>query len=103
MEKQIVIKFVPKAKIWPLFGYYDHDTNTIHIMEGLSKPETASLLVHEWRHSFNKSNESFWCKEGKSILSSIIDPPIGTVIIILKSLLSYSRLKAYWSRIKDNK
>jgi hypothetical protein len=103
MNTEMQIKFVPKDKIWPLFGYYDHSTDTIFIMEGLSKPETASLLVHEWRHSFNKPDEGFWRKESKSILSSIFDPLIGTIMIIFKSLFSWTRLKTYLERVKKDK
>jgi len=35
MTTEMNIRFVPKDKIWPLFGYYDHSADTIFIGEVL--------------------------------------------------------------------
>ena len=96
------MNIVFKKDIWPLMGYYDPSTDTIYITEGLSKFETASLIVHEWRHSFN-TTEGLLKKEFESISASLFYPLIGTVIILFKTLFSLDRLRAYSKRIKINK
>ncbi len=105
----ITVKFVPKEKIYPAFGYMHYDSNfpdlpaLMEIQEGLSRFEICSLLVHEFGHMDDlKDKEGFLHKELESISMSIFYPIIGTVIIAFKSL-SPDRLRWWWKRWKEKK
>lgn len=101
---EIKVRFVEKENIFPYFGRFNYNTGEIEIQKGLSRFEICSLLVHEFGHSDDlKDKEGFYHKELESITMSMFYPVIGTIIIAIKTLFSWSRLKAYYKRIKTQK
>lgn len=99
----IDIDFVPKDKIYPVFGYCDTANRRFVIQEGLSRFEQCSLLVHEFGHLDDlQDKEGFVHKEIESISLSMFYPIIGTIMIVFKSLTP-DRLKWYWRRIREGK
>jgi len=103
-NQEIHIKFVPKEKIYPYFGFCHYEDGRIEIQQGLSKFEVCSLLVHEFGHlDDSEDNEGFKEKELESIGMSIFYPIIGTIMIAFKTLFNKDRRALYYKRNQERR
>jgi hypothetical protein len=105
----ITVKFVPKDKIYPAFGYLHYSPLSfgfpalMEVRDDLNRFEVSFLLVHEFGHMDDmKNKEGFIHKELESNFMGLFYPIIGAVLIAVKSL-SPDRLKWYWKRWKEGK
>lgn len=101
MEVKIV--YVPKNEIFPKYGYWEPETQTISIQLGLPKCVSDFVLDHELYHSIDP-DDGFWATDEREANSSAFrNHPIGGILTILMSLTSMGRIKYYIQRIKTKK
>lgn len=95
------IRYVPKKKLYPKFGFNWPDKALVHIREDLPTVVQDFVCAHEVYHLTDKATWWVW-REIKANLYAAWRCPLGFIICTLMSLAPY-RLKYYWQRILKEK
>lgn len=96
---QYAVEYVPKAEIYPAFGF--SDGSTAKVREDLSPRIKNFVKAHELYHCQDKANWGGWV--GREIRANVVPglkDPIGLLATVWKTVSDVDRMKFYWDRLK---
>ncbi len=100
-EKTYTIIYVPKRKLYPLFGIAFRDQCVAYVREDLPIVVKRFVRQHELHHLTDTANWSGWI--GSEIRANPIPglkDPIGLLVSTLLTLSSLDRIRLYLKRFK---
>ena len=91
------IFYVPRAKLYPRFGYAQPAKQRAYVREDLPECVKKFVTVHERYHL--EDNAQWWVwREIRANMAGALKHPMGFMVCALMSLTP-QRLKYYWQRI----
>ena len=95
--KKQEVRFVPKSRLYPAFGFANLKLNRAYVRKDLPKIVQTFVKEHELFHLRDKAKFWLW-REIKANIVTGIRHPIGFLVTVIISLQPY-RLRLYFEKV----
>ncbi len=101
--KRILVAFVSKELLYPLFGSADIGGNQARVREDLSPHMKRFVRAHEIHHCVDEKTWGGWLgRELRANSAGAAEDPIGFLQVVLKSVTSMDRIKLIIDRFRKS-
>lgn len=99
-DKQCIVKYVPKERIYPAFGYAIG--NEALVRQDLSYKTKRFVRSHELYHCFDQATWGGWVgREMRANIMAGFKDPIGFLSTAWETISDIDRVKFYIQRVKE--